>query len=1250
MIDRIDNLTSIEDQFQLLEELYNGDQPRYIKGDKEGYLLSFKWYHNCFDFISSSNKQKEDHENSTYQILPPIDNSDLIDENCIFYNDQNKLPNYFILNRKKKINIDFIVIKSKEWSMLHSKFSGGPSLSVPVCSYNSFQTTLHSVTDFIDILVSYKQNLNHNFVTYKEIKGKELENNIRSFFNVPKQEKTRLMHLSKIVKPEKNLDQQLINNNYIFILEYQDESGNWVSSTNNSEGDKNFSPDKVQQKESESFSLSQQEITEVPSPHLIDKLTLPPLFSSHEEKQENQVKDISSTPIPPKYPPPSEQLKIFQELERINNTFEQGENKAYLISQKWFRIWKNIVDPESQNNIKIVYNNNDDDDQNDDAADSIPPINNIDLMIYDEKTKKLKPDRTKYENIHYRILHPAVWEKLHEWFDGGPEIPIPVYYNNSQKKNIPVVKYYDIPIDYKDNKDNSFEIGSNTPLSIIHSRARSFYNVPKEEKTRICTMKQGMPRVLHDNDGQTLDFYFCFNPSTHLILDYKDIDSSEWNLKANSTYTCRSSSSMRPITNSHSISDFSDEKKESESKSISNLQSKTSSNSNQSSDSADTDDDKDPFKDIRVNKYDRNNDHECYHYSHSYYNSSTSGPGVCGLENLGNTCFFNSGIQCLVHTRLLVKYILSGKWKYELNRSNPIGMHGEIAEAFANLTYKIWSGNYNTFSPTYMKDVIGRFAPQFSGYGQQDSHELITFMLDGIHEDLNRVTKKPVVESISGDGNNDEEIADESWRRYKSRNDSVIVDLFHSQLRSRLVCPKCHKITVVFDPYMSLQLPIHKPNKVTLNLIFVPSKYEMLSENEDDFPFNVHCQHIKISFYRNKSLDPEELSRLVSKKIGRKVNAIVVYKENGTIPSLKWGVNIRGNDTHYALEVPKLDNANDDDTDNRKFVICYLISKAKKKYEFFMNSSDEYAQVTPPFLIPIKNFSISNEQFLKDCEKFFSGYWSGVDTPLSDQQKQFMQTLKIELLRSNGQLPSQKVPKILRETIFKPFQASNFDPRVASSIQPISINQETMGKEYNFSFYLYLKHIKNLKFNSFNNQISSSFTDSSIELEKCFKYFSSNETLDENNKWFCPHCRDFVCADKKMDIWSAPEVLVIQLKRFIRINELFMKKLETTVHYPSEIDISQFLAGPQHNERMLYRLYAVSEHSGSLSGGHYTAHAKVSKKDMSESGGKWYSFNDSYVSSSSSKSAYNNAAYVLFYERINNDPSSDNQSANMSSS
>lgn len=62
-------------------------------------------------------------------------------------------------------------------------------------------------------------------------------------------------------------------------------------------------------------------------------------------------------------------------------------------------------------------------------------------------------------------------------------------------------------------------------------------------------------------------------------------------------------------------------------------------------------------------------------------------------------------------------------------------------------------------------------------------------------KDLNRIKEKPYVEEVEGAGKPDAEVANEAWRRYKSRNDSVIVDLFQGQLKSKLTCPVCNKVS-----------------------------------------------------------------------------------------------------------------------------------------------------------------------------------------------------------------------------------------------------------------------------------------------------------------------------------------------------------------------------------------------------------------------------------------------------------------------
>jgi ubiquitin carboxyl-terminal hydrolase 4/11 len=127
-------------------------------------------------------------------------------------------------------------------------------------------------------------------------------------------------------------------------------------------------------------------------------------------------------------------------------------------------------------------------------------------------------------------------------------------------------------------------------------------------------------------------------------------------------------------------------------------------------------------------------------------------------------------------------------------------MHGAIAESFGALLKQMWAPSSTTSSyyPREFKQQLQRFAPQFSGYQQHDSQELVAFLLDGLHEDLNRVLKKPYVAKPEWEGGGERELvelATKSWEGYMQRNDSVIVDLFQGQYQSTLVCPECEKVS-----------------------------------------------------------------------------------------------------------------------------------------------------------------------------------------------------------------------------------------------------------------------------------------------------------------------------------------------------------------------------------------------------------------------------------------------------------------------
>lgn len=203
--------------------------------------------------------------------------------------------------------------------------------------------------------------------------------------------------------------------------------------------------------------------------------------------------------------------------------------------------------------------------------------------------------------------------------------------------------------------------------------------------------------------------------------------------------------------------------------------------------------------------------------------------GTVGLANLGNTCYMNSALQCLLHVPEVNNYFFLNLYEKELNTTNALGFRGEVAQAFGLLLHRAFDPTSlnSSVSPRDFKYTIGHYSSMFLGYHQQDSQEFLSWLLDALHEDLNRILEKPYNEKpeLSDDdlGNHQAlvKLANMCWHQHKQRNDSVITDLFTGMYQSTLVCPDCGKTSVTFDPFndLTLPLPIEKKWFHTLTVV-----------------------------------------------------------------------------------------------------------------------------------------------------------------------------------------------------------------------------------------------------------------------------------------------------------------------------------------------------------------------------------------------------------------------------------------------
>uniref|UniRef100_A0A8C5H0W1 Ubiquitin carboxyl-terminal hydrolase n=1 Tax=Gouania willdenowi TaxID=441366 RepID=A0A8C5H0W1_GOUWI len=588
------------------------------------------------------------------------------------------------------------------------------------------------------------------------------------------------------------------------------------------------------------------------------------------------------------------------------------------------------------------------------------------------------------------------------------------------------------------------------------------------------------------------------------------------------------------------------------------------------------------------------------HPNSSYnYRDSQSQAGLCGLSNLGNTCFMNSALQCLSNASPLTDFFLNDQYETEINRENPLGMSGEIAEAYADLVKQMWLSRSSYVAPRTFKTQVGRFAPQFSGYQQQDSQELLAFLLDGLHEDLNRVKKKPYLALRDAEGRPDEIVAKEAWTNHRLRNDSIIVDIFHGLFKSTLVCPECSKVSVTFDPFCYLTLPLPMKKDRTMEIFLVRS-------NPQSRPTQYRVVVPKLGAVTDLCM---ALSKLCGIPPENMVVADVYNHRFHKIYRKDDGIN----------QIMEKDDIFEENSERMNLPIYF-----RERHSKHAGSTVSTMLFGQPLLITVPRHNlIADVLYDKILERIgesfrllcsLLGEEEAMDHQVSpepeiaqseEEEEEDEETAELE----NGSKGDSA--KLFTFSIVNSYGTANISPLPCDgnilklnrqSHSTVAIDWDTESKKQCYNEQeaeAYERH---------ESMLQPQKKKTTVALRECIELFTTMETLGEHDPWYCPTCKKHQQATKKFDLWSLPRILVVHLKRF-SYNRCWRDKLDTVVDFPiKDLNMSKFVCDPKAGP-YIYDLIAVSNHYGGMGGGHYTAYGKNKVDD------KWYHFDDNSVSS-----------------------------------
>lgn len=552
-------------------------------------------------------------------------------------------------------------------------------------------------------------------------------------------------------------------------------------------------------------------------------------------------------------------------------------------------------------------------------------------------------------------------------------------------------------------------------------------------------------------------------------------------------------------------------------------------------------------------------------------------PRVRGLSNLGNTCFFNAVMQCLSRTPYLLeslKELSEAGEEFELPGGNlkldntneitlpvitgKLNAWGNITSILAE-TLESLQVSGSVFNPHKLFHNLTTKLPQFAGGGQHDSHELLRHLLESVrYEDLRRY-QKVILANLGYKSEELKDFGDEMRQKCKfygqQAGDRILKPepVFRGFLVSTLTCQVCHHTSSRHESFLDISLPVSvekpqppirrkgSPEPVTQQAAVTVSKLQAKKDKDR-------------MGRRQKSNKKGTSSMSIDGNAGSDVD-----ESKNTSSSSSCEQSDADVEDNLTDDAPKKDtNRGVDPNGNNETVKSPIVEKMDDTPENTNKDNDDDKTTSANELVAV-----------------------GIS------QNRSANLVRQQSLSAAGD--------------------------AASHLEQLSLKEKNSPRR-----------TRTTSHTDWSTTIAPRYQceDGECSVQSCLNNFTAIELMTGNNKVGCDECTEKINgkdgktintnATKQFLISSPPAVLILHLKRFQVGPRCMFRKLSKHVTFPFVLDIAPFCGSKvkklpninRNQKKLLYSLYGIVEHSGSMCGGHYTAFVKVRPK-LAASDERW---------------------------------------------